>query len=170
MRKLIALALLFTACSVRTNEFTPLADAARMGNAKTIADLCARGANPDELSGEYRWTPLLHAVHKNQLESVRALLDAGANPNLATPSGMTPMMMAAGYGNRPIVGLLLRRGARTDVRDHSGAVALDYALTGITDIDDFTFFRCQNDVAGVLVDVSPEPQKSSVRWAKMKGC
>ena len=44
-------------------------------------------------------------------------------------------MMAAGYGNRPMVALLLERGAKADVRDRSGAVALDYALTGMTDVD-----------------------------------
>ncbi len=170
MRKLLAVTLLFAACSVRTNDLSPLANAAREANAKAVADLCARGADPNAPSGDNGWTPLLHAVHRNQLDNVRMLLDAGANPNVASRSGMTPLMMAAGYGNQPMVSVLLRGGARADVRDDDGAVALDYALAGITDIDDFTFFRCQNETASALAKVSPAPQKSSVRWAKMKGC
>jgi len=164
------LALLLVACTVRHDGFTPLANAAREGDADSVRQLCARGADPNQPSGEHGWTPLLHAVHKNQLDNVRALLDAGASADIAAPNGTTPLMMAAGYGNRPMVALLLERGAKADVRDHSGAVALDYALTGVTDVDDFTFFRCQNDTAAVLARVSPEPQHSSRRWAKMKGC
>jgi ankyrin repeat protein len=170
MRTLLAAALLLAACSVRTNDLSPLANAAREGNAKAIGDLCARGADPNAPSGDNGWTPLLHAVHKNQLDSVRALLGAGANPDLGSRSGMTPLMMAAGYGNQPMVGMLLRGGARADVRDHDGAVALDYALTGVTDIDDFTFFRCQGETASALAKVSPEAQRSSLRWARIKGC
>jgi ankyrin repeat protein len=167
---MFTLALLLVACSVRHNGFTPLANAAREGDADGIRQLCARGADPDQASGENVWTPLLHAVHKNQLDSVRALLDAGASADSAAPNGTTPLMMAAGYGNRPMVALLLELGADADIRDRSGAVALDYALTGMTDVDAFTFFRCQNDTARVLASVSPEPQHSSRRWAKMKGC
>jgi ankyrin repeat protein len=149
---------------------TPLASAVREGNAKAIAELCARGADPNEPAGGNGWTPLLHAVHTNQPGSVRALLDAGADADLASPNGITPLMMAAGYGRRPIVDQLLRHGAHPGVRDPSGAAALDYALTGMTDIDAFTYFRCQNDTAGALAPVSPQPQKSSLRWAKIKGC
>jgi ankyrin repeat protein len=170
MRKLLAAALLLAACSAGQHGMTPLASAAREGNAKAIAELCARGADPDAPSGGNDWTPLLHAVHTDQPGSVRALLDAGANPDAAPPNGITPLMMAAGYGRRPIVDQLLRHGAHTGIRDPSGAVALDYALTGMTDIDAFTYFQCQNDTARALAPVSPHPQKSSLRWARIKGC
>lgn len=169
MRKLV-MALLLAACTVQPSNVAPLERAARSGDAKAIAALVAHGADPNAPVGRTEWPPLLHAVHKNQLTSVRALLDAGADPNRPSTSGMTPLMMAAGYGNRPMVELLLSRGANAAVRDHQGELALDYALTGVTDVDAFTFFRCQSDTAHVLACVSPQPQRWSTRWATMKGC
>jgi len=168
--RILAAVLLLTACTVRHDGFTTLATAARDGDTRAIATLCARGMDPNAPSGKHGWTPLLHAVHKNQRKSVRALLDAGADVDRGAPNGTTPLMMAAGYGNRPMVEILLQRGARAEIRDRSGAVALDYALTGLSDVDGFTLFRCQNDTARVLGRVSPEPQRSSTRWARMKGC
>ena len=157
-------------CAMGTADFTPLADAARAGDVSKIRALCARGADPNEAAGQNTWTPLLHAIHKNQIASVTALLQCGAKIDAASPGGTTPLIMAAGYGNREMVRLLLEHGASADSRDREGRVALDYALTGVTDIDDFTWFRCQNDTAALLRPVSPAAQKASVRWAKMKGC
>src|SRR5688572_31319395 len=105
--RMFSLALLLVACSVRQNGFTPLANAVREGDADSVRQLCARGADPNQPSGHNGWTPLLHAVHTNQLDNARALLDAGANADVAAPNGTTPLMMAAGYGNRPMVALLL---------------------------------------------------------------
>lgn len=166
----MAALLLLAACAAPRVQLSPLVEAARAGDVATVRSLCARGASPDAPSGENGWTPLMHAIHKGRTRTVAALLDAGAQPDLAAPNHLTPLMMAAGYGQRESVALLLRHGARPDVRDLDGAVALDYALTGLTDIDDFTFFGCHDDTTAMLREVSPQPQKSSLRWAKMKGC
>lgn len=168
--RMLPLLLLVAACSTPGNEFTPLANAARSGDVAAVRTLCAGGADANARTGSNGWTPLLHAVHKNQSGTVAALLDSGAVVDAASPNGTTPLMMAAGYGNREMVALLLRRGATPGQRDGGGAVALDYALTGVTDIDGFTFFRCQNETAGLLRGASPAPQSSSSRWARIKGC
>ncbi|HEX7191738.1 MAG TPA: ankyrin repeat domain-containing protein, partial [Thermoanaerobaculia bacterium] len=121
-----------------------LIGAVRDGNVTEVRQLLARGADPNAPEGVNDWTPLMHAVHKNQLGSVAALLDGHADPNRAVNGG-TPLMMAAGYGYTPIVRLLLARGADPHIRDLDGETAVDYAVAGMADLDRFTFFRCQDD-------------------------
>jgi len=149
---------------------TPLVDAARAGDIAEIRALTAKGADPNELAGVNGWTPLMHAIHKNQRASVAALLDAHADPNLASPSGETPLMMAAGYGQTSIVQLLLARGANVRLTDKRGDSALDYALTGTNDIDDFTLFHCQDETSRALIAAHAKAKPASLRFAKMKGC
>ena len=61
------------------------------------------------------------AVQHGRTEAVRALLEAGADaPGFTPPPGhshATPLHQAALYGHEEIVQLLLRYGARLDVRD-----------------------------------------------------
>jgi ankyrin repeat protein len=164
------IALLVAAGCMLRQEEAPLVRAARDGDVTAIRTLTARGANPDQAGGANGWPPLLHAVHKNQLDAAAALLDGGANVNATTPSGMTPLMMAAGYGNDAMVRLLLARGANCGLRDADGEAAVDYALSGVTDLDAFTFFRCQSSTARLLQPVSPPPTAASRRWSSLKRC
>src|SRR4029077_19869360 len=88
-----------------SSGFTPLADAARAGDIATIRSLIAQGADPNEAAGQNHWSPLLHAIHKGQMHSIEALLDGGADINRVSGDGITPLMMAAGYGYTDIVQL-----------------------------------------------------------------
>jgi ankyrin repeat protein len=170
----VALALLLTACGVRRPAMTPLVDAVRTGDAGAVRTLIARGADPNEPSGRNQWTPLLHAVHTSQLGSAAALLDGGADPNRPGPFGDTALMMAAGYADDDMVALLLRKGADPARRNPDGDGALDFALSGMTDIDRFTFFRCNDSTAEMLAARMPTLRStataSSRRWARIKGC
>ena len=152
------------------HPFTPLANAAREGDIAQIRTLVARGADPNEAVGVNNWPPLMHAIHKNQIAAVAALLDVRANPNAAAPTGETPLMMAAGYGQTAIVQLLLKRGADPRLTDRRGESALDWALTGTNDIDDLTLFRCQDETARVLIAAGAHAKAASVRFARLKGC
>ena len=163
----IAFALLLAACSMPQREANPLVGAARGGDTRQIRALIAAGADPNALdAGGNEWTPLIHAVHKHQLASAEALIAAGADPNRSTPSGMTPLEMAAGYGHADMVALLLRHGARAT------SDALDAALSGANDIDDFTIFRCQDAAAAELLRSDPNLCASGAAhgWAKVKRC
>lgn len=145
-----------------------LVDAVRAGNVAAVRTLTTRGADPNAPVGRHGWTPLLHAVHAQRLVSAAALLDAGAAVDRRGRGGVTPLMMAAGYGDRRMVALLLRRGANPRLRDSDNDAAIDYALTGVNDVDRMTLFSCQNATAAMLAGVPP--QTSSARWARMKGC
>jgi ankyrin repeat protein len=109
--------------------FTALDWAARTGRTGAIAELVHAGADPDlRDSGPNGWTPLLHAVHKGQLEAVRALLAVGARPNGRGENGLTPLMLAAAQGEAEIVEELLNAGADPRLHGPVGWTALEQAV------------------------------------------
>jgi ankyrin repeat protein len=66
------------------------------------------------------------AARIGDTEQVRALLEAGADPN-AERRSYSPLMFAAGNGHVEMTRLLLARGAAVDHRDHNGDRALLWA-------------------------------------------
>jgi len=104
--------------------------ASRTGRTDAIAELVRAGVDPNQQDGWVNgWTPLLHAIHKDQLGSVRALLSAGAEPDLASPKGLTPLMLAAAQGEGEIVEELLATGADPRLKQPGGETALTHAVT-----------------------------------------
>ena len=91
---------------------------------RTLLDLGARIEGP---AGQN--LPLIAAVQGHQLESVKLLIERGANVNLADDKGRTPLMHAAvaDFGDTRMVELLLKAGAKQDARDAGGLTAADYA-------------------------------------------
>jgi ankyrin repeat protein len=84
-------------------------------------------------------TPLFRAAKAGDIPAMRLLLAHGANPSLATISGSTPLLAAAGNGSASLdtrgryktqaqsieaVELLLRNGVNINTRDGSGQTAL----------------------------------------------
>ena len=72
-------------------------------------------------SSEDRHLALTLASDFGHVEIVRALLDAGEDPNRYNPVGghshTTPLHQAAGAGHEEVVRLLVERGARLDMKD-----------------------------------------------------
>ena len=115
---LITFAAMLSGCFARQREMPNLIVAAREGDAPAIRALVKRGCDPNLPYGNLNWTPLMHAISRNQIESVKALLDTGADVNRTgdyeteprtKQLRVTPLMMASGYGQTPIVELLLQR-------------------------------------------------------------
>jgi ankyrin repeat protein len=108
---------------------TALDWAARTGRTDAIAELVRAGADVElHDSGPNGWTPLLHAVHKNQLGSVRALLAAGADVNGRGDNGLTPLMLAAVQGEPEVVEELLGAGANPRLHGPIRWTALEQAV------------------------------------------
>lgn len=132
------------------------------------------GADPNERGGVNGWTPLMHAVHKNQAGSVKVLLAHGARPDERGGGGSTPLIMAAGYGYDAIVRVLLEGGANPYLKDANGGDALTAAVGGVPDIDRFTVGRCQTDTVRTLLAAAPalrvESNSIASRVAKLGGC
>ncbi len=67
-------------------------------------------------------SPLMYAAALGSLESMRLLLDAGADPNAANAFDATPLMWCAGDAAK--VRLLLSKGANADARSKLGRTPL----------------------------------------------
>jgi hypothetical protein len=74
------------------------------------------------------------AAMTGDVERLRRLLpacgDRAEDDAFATPSGVTPLMVAAGIGREAVVELLLRCGADPSRRDARGRTAAFYAREG----------------------------------------
>ncbi|HKW99943.1 MAG TPA: ankyrin repeat domain-containing protein [Bryobacteraceae bacterium] len=151
---LAILAFLMAGCGMQPEN--PLVGPARSGDAHSIRTLLAQGADPNQTWGVNGWTPLMHAVHKNQKASVEALLAGGADVNARGGKGITALMMAAGYGYADTVQVLLKHGADPYAETSDGDSALAAAVSGVPDIDKFTVGHCQIETVRALLAKAPD--------------
>jgi len=75
---------------------------------------------------ERRLTQVLQKVGPVQLAD--DLVAHGAEVNAASSSGVTALMIAAAHDNAPMIGLLIRAGAKSDMKSAQGQTALDIAV------------------------------------------
>ncbi len=152
------------ACGGPRPEITPLARAARAGDAAAIRSMAAAGQDVNARDpGGNHWTPLLHAIHKGQRGAIDALLAAGANVHGAVPgqrvgvdaaADLSPLMMAVGNGQADIVRRLLAAGA--DPRADGPAIfAVAVSGGALTDIENPLLGRCNADVVRALLERDP---------------
>jgi ankyrin repeat protein len=126
-------------------RLTPLATAARSGRVEAIELLLARGADPHRGCGVNGWTPLLHALHKNQGAAAKRLIATCTAPSAELDEAL---FMAAGYAETEAVAALLARGANPRKDFGDGANALSNAVSGAFDID-FSYRGCATHTATV---------------------
>ena len=159
---------------------TPLMWAARAGATGAMRLLLDAGASANGRDTNNRWTPLLHAVHKQRPDAVRVLLERGADPNLAAPNGVTPLLLAADDLDPTAVRLLLEHGADPHTEGPGGATALTRAVSGgaLTDLTDRPLFGgCRPDTVRALLAHDPSlrvPDTGAGRralwWANIRDC
>lgn len=118
-----------------TRPETPLMLAAT--RPEVIATLLKAGAEPNR-QNNFGKTALMYAIAEKQIDSVRTLITAGADVNLATSpdphngcnqlkaGSRTPLMYAAWHATPAMVRLLLDHGADPAARDSNGETAADY--------------------------------------------
>ena len=118
---------------------TPFLRAALSGDTATMRLLVQRGADPNlpTLAGT---TPLMAAAGVNWVvaqtytESPQALIDAvnlclelGADVNATNSMGLTALLGAVNRGSNDIIELLVKRGARLDIKDKEGRTPMRWA-------------------------------------------
>lgn len=95
---------------------TALIAAAHLGHAEVVKMLIAAKAPLDHVNN-LKWTALIESIvlgngGSNHTETLRALVEAGANVNIADGSGTTPLTLARSRNYREMVAILERAGAK----------------------------------------------------------
>lgn len=146
---------------------TALMVIARSTNVEAAKLLIAKGAKVNTAEAQKNQTALMWATAQSQGPMVKALLDAGADPNARTVinensaqvssepraqyrsyGGLTPLIYATREGCLDCVSYLVERGAKLNMADPEGVTPL------ITAIANFHF-----DVARVLIEAGANPDK-----------
>jgi ankyrin repeat protein len=112
---------------------TPLMWAARQNDPDFITLLLGYSADINAQSKNGK-TALWYAAGLKP-QATQELLQSGANPNLENSDGVTPLMLAAKYGNLTSVNLLLSAGAEVNSVDRCGNTSLHYACKKVKGID-----------------------------------
>ena len=95
---------------------TALIAAAHLGHDRVVKELIRAGAPLDHVNN-LGWTALIEAVILGEggprhVETVRALVEAGANVNIADRQGVTPLQHARARGYAEMIAILERAGGR----------------------------------------------------------
>jgi ankyrin repeat protein len=95
---------------------TALIAAAHLGHAEVVRVLIAAKAPLDHVN-ILNWTALIESIvlgngGKNHTDTLRALVDAGANLNIPDGSGSTPLKLARNRGYTEMTAILEKAGAR----------------------------------------------------------
>jgi ankyrin repeat protein len=95
---------------------TALIAAAHLGHVEVVQVLIKAGAPLDHVNN-LTWTALMESIvlgdgGKRHTETLRALVQAGANVNIPDRAGTTPLAHARGRGYKEMVAILEKAGAR----------------------------------------------------------
>lgn len=107
-----------------------LLNAAATDDVSKVLACVANGANIEYRNGK-GWTPLIIASFNGSVNVLKLLLSKGADVNQTNYKGTTPLMYAmTNYektGEKCVFDLLIKYGAKLDLRDFSGLSIKDYA-------------------------------------------
>ena len=95
------------------------------GDSAILRRILTAGASIDHKSGGMsRSLPVHHAARIDGIENMKMLLEAGANVNSRTETGLTPLSLAVAHRNIELVLYLLEAGADPTITNNYGASAV----------------------------------------------
>ena len=102
--------------------------AAFFGHLEAVRTLIGAGANIHAAATNSFKVQAIHAaVASKNIDIVRAVLEAGADPNAAQQQGFRPIHEAGSSGNRELAELLMKYGADPTLKNDTGKTAIDIA-------------------------------------------
>ena len=139
----------------RSDALVQLWDASKSGDLAALQRALIEGADVNyAASGDKNWTPLHWACYYGHLEIIRALLDAGADPEAKADDEATPLHWACLQDQVEAARiLLLEAGANTVAKTDKGYTALHFAC-----------YRGHLDVGKALLDASADIDAVTNRW------
>jgi ankyrin repeat protein len=116
-----------------------------------------------------KYYPLSIAARQNDVDMVRALVDAGAKLDAPDPYGRTPLIDAAWHGRRPVVELLLARGANVNAGDQDRLTPLHRAA-GLGHVEVVAALLARGaDPEGGCDGKAIRPRETPLFWAVRSG-
>lgn len=114
-------------CDALENDLTPLMLAAHLGQHDIAHALIRHGAHVNT-KNSMGWTALMKAIYNQDRDTgfpevVSLLIDSGAEIEIEIAYGIRPLMLAAGYGQAGVIGVLLEAGADITARNEGGLTA-----------------------------------------------
>jgi ankyrin len=148
---------------------TPLLTAVREGQVSMAGMLLRRGADTNKAAKDGD-TPLLVACRNNLgVQFVSRLLQFKANPDIASPDGVTPLHIAAGAGQVDVVHVLRKARASADLETATGDTALILASRNGHAAAVQTFLSAGKEEVDGNVNVIPSTGESALQVAARSG-
>ncbi|MDH5656751.1 MAG: ankyrin repeat domain-containing protein [Spirochaetia bacterium] len=119
-------------CSISFfTECASIHEISSAGDTRKLEILLLIGENPNSVD-KHGLTPLFYACANGHPDTVRMLLQAGAEVNFQTRKGLTPLHNAAAYKREhiQILDMLIKAGADVNMRNEEGAAPLHNATFG----------------------------------------
>ncbi len=108
--------------------FYPLGLAAFFGHFDAVRVLIAAGADVHTTArNAFKVQPVHAAAASRNLDILRAVLEAGGDPNVPQQQGFVPLHEAASSGNREMAELLVKHGANPRLANDAGKTSIDLA-------------------------------------------
>jgi ankyrin repeat protein len=168
---------------------TALIGAARSKGAESIVRALAAAGAAVDLADDAGRTPLMHAADAGRAGAARALLDAGADPNLRDPGGVSALTLAVaagGWQHQKIADILRAAGAseegarldelveavkRGDVDEVERAVRSGAALDGFDPSGDTALNaavqRSDERLVRILLEAGADPNRARRNWVEL---
>jgi len=114
--------------SYAQDGFYPLGLACFFGHLDAVRMLIAAGADVHAAArNAFKVQPIHAAAASRNMDIIRAVLEAGADPNVPQQQGFLPLHEAATNNNREMAELLVKYGANLRLANDAGQTSIDLA-------------------------------------------